>query len=77
MTQAEILGAIATLDALIDAAALAFAQPELVPIADALAALAGKALVASRSPAPAISVEVAAADAAAQAAITAKFPRGL
>lgn len=77
MTQAEVLAAIATLDALIDASVVALGQPELVPIADALASLAGKVLVASRSIAPAVSVEVAAADAAAQVAITAKFPRGL
>lgn len=78
MTPAQIQEAIAVLEAGLDVGLPALGQPELVPIANALGALASKvtdAIAAAKAKQDPVAAEVAAADAAAQAALDAKFPR--
>jgi len=77
MTPAQIQETIALLDAGLDVALPVLGQPELVPIADAVAALGKKiaeALEAKAAQQSPVAAEVGAADAAADAAEAAKFP---
>lgn len=73
ITSADVLLAISTVDSLLDEAVTLLGQSELKPIVDAIAALASKATAAVTSPEPVLATEVVGADAAAQAAETAKF----
>jgi hypothetical protein len=75
MTPQQVASTIALVDSAIDVVLPVVGQPELVPIADALAALAQKVNVAlaQKSAAAAAAAEVKAADVAADAAELAKF----
>jgi hypothetical protein len=79
VTADEVKQAITFLEAGLDVALPVLGQAELVPIANALGALAGKvtdAVAAAKAKQDPTAAEVAAVDAAAQAALDAKFPKG-
>ena len=73
ITADQVKSAIDIVDAFLDMALPTLGQAELVPLADAVSAL-GKKIADAVAGQPPLAAEVAAADAAAVAAETVKFP---
>jgi hypothetical protein len=79
VTPAQVEAAIEVLEAALDVVLPAAGQPELVPIATALGALATKvteAIAAKQAQQSPLAAEIGAANAVADAAEAAKFPKG-